>query len=93
MKKAKLTLIIPFLNEGKEVFHTVRSIRETSDQVDILLIKDGEDFQKVWTIRKDDIEICRECELRYACQDCRAYLSDPSHIYSKPQKCTYNPLL
>lgn len=38
----KLTVIMPFLNEGEEVYHTVKSIRETAqDQVDIILINDA----------------------------------------------------
>lgn len=38
----KLTVIIPFLNEGAEIEHTIKSIRDTAgDQVDILLINDN----------------------------------------------------
>lgn len=37
-----LTIIIPFLNEGIEVYNTVRNIRETSDiDIDIILINDA----------------------------------------------------
>ena len=41
-KKNKLTVIIPFLNEGVEIERTVESIRKTAtDEVDILLINDN----------------------------------------------------
>lgn len=50
-----------------------------------------EDFQQVWKIRKDDINQCRDCELRYMCQDCRAYTVDPEDAFSRPLKCNYNP--
>lgn len=41
VSKNKLTLIIPFLNEGEEVANTVRSIREhVNDMVDIMVIND-----------------------------------------------------
>lgn len=50
-----------------------------------------EGFKKVWNISKDQIEVCSDCELRYVCQDCRAYIEDESDIYSKPVKCNYNP--
>jgi SPASM domain peptide maturase of grasp-with-spasm system len=33
-------------------------------------------FQEVWNINKDQIEICKDCEFRYICQDCRAYTVD-----------------
>jgi SPASM domain peptide maturase of grasp-with-spasm system len=48
-------------------------------------------FQDKWHITKDQIAICRDCELRYVCSDCRAYLENPLDLYSKPLKCGYNP--
>jgi SPASM domain peptide maturase of grasp-with-spasm system len=52
---------------------------------------ENENFRKVWTINKDQIEVCSDCELRYVCQDCRAYIEDDRNIYSKPLKCNYDP--
>ena len=49
------------------------------------------DFKKYWYIHKDQIEVCKDCEFRYICTDCRAYLEDPDNLYSKPLKCGYNP--
>jgi len=51
----------------------------------------NESFRKVWSINKDQIEVCSDCELRYVCQDCRAYIEDEKNIYSKPIKCKYDP--
>jgi SPASM domain peptide maturase of grasp-with-spasm system len=48
-------------------------------------------FKKLWNIKKDNVKVCKDCELRYACTDCRAYLEDPEDIYSKPLKCGYDP--
>ncbi|WP_282779404.1 grasp-with-spasm system SPASM domain peptide maturase [Phaeodactylibacter xiamenensis] len=48
-------------------------------------------FKKYWNITKDQISVCKDCEFRYICTDCRAYLEDPDDIYSKPLKCGYNP--
>ena len=48
-------------------------------------------FKKYWDINKDKIHVCKDCEFRYICTDCRAYLEDPEDIYSKPLKCGYNP--
>lgn len=65
------------------------NIRETA-------IKDviqNPEFTKYWNITKDSIEVCKECEFRYNCTDCRAFLKDPRDLYSKPQKCFYNPYL
>lgn len=49
-------------------------------------------YRKYWAITKDEIEVCSECELRYVCQDCRAYTIHMNNIYSKPLKCRYNPM-
>ena len=48
-------------------------------------------FKKYWNINKDKIHVCKDCEFRYICTDCRAYIEDPEDIYSKPLKCGYNP--
>jgi SPASM domain peptide maturase of grasp-with-spasm system len=45
----------------------------------------------LWNIKKDQIKVCRDCEFRYICTDCRAYREDPSDLRSKPLKCGYNP--
>jgi SPASM domain peptide maturase of grasp-with-spasm system len=49
------------------------------------------DFSALWEINKDQVEVCRDCEFRYICTDCRAYLSRPDDLYSKPAKCGYDP--
>jgi SPASM domain peptide maturase of grasp-with-spasm system len=49
------------------------------------------DFKKYWNITKDQIDVCKDCEFRYVCTDCRAYTEDPEDDYSKPLKCGYSP--
>lgn len=49
------------------------------------------DFKKYWNINKDQIEVCKDCEFRHICTDCRAYIEEPDNQYSKPLKCGYNP--
>ena len=48
-------------------------------------------FKNLWSIKKDDIKICQDCEFRHICTDCRAFIDNPDDIYSHPAKCTYNP--
>ncbi|WP_299122159.1 grasp-with-spasm system SPASM domain peptide maturase [uncultured Winogradskyella sp.] len=48
-------------------------------------------FKKYWKVKKDNINICKDCEFRHICTDCRAFIEDPNDIYSKPLKCGYNP--
>jgi SPASM domain peptide maturase of grasp-with-spasm system len=54
-------------------------------------IIDTQEFKKLGKINKDEIDICKSCEFRYNCTDCRAFLSDTDNLYSKPLKCGYNP--
>jgi len=48
-------------------------------------------FTKYWNIKKDQISVCKDCEFRHICTDCRGFLEDPEDIYSKPLKCGYDP--
>lgn len=40
---------------------------------------------------KDSVAICRDCEYRYACFDCRVERVSPDDFYSKSSNCGYNP--
>lgn len=48
------------------------------------------EFRRVWSIAKDSIDVCKDCELRYACTDCRAYTVDDNPL-GKPSRCVYDP--
>ncbi|AZA82471.1 grasp-with-spasm system SPASM domain peptide maturase [Chryseobacterium lactis] len=56
----------------------------------------SQNFRAYWDMNKDKISICRDCEFRYVCTDCRAYTErnsfDKSELdNSKPLKCGYDP--
>jgi SPASM domain peptide maturase of grasp-with-spasm system len=55
-------------------------------------IKDtiGKDMMRYWTINKNQIDVCKDCEFRYLCLDCRAFRQS-SDFLSKPLKCNYDP--
>lgn len=57
----------------------------------LLDVINSERFKKVWSISKDKINVCKFCEFRYMCTDCRAYVTDLEDEYSKPLKCNYDP--
>jgi SPASM domain peptide maturase of grasp-with-spasm system len=48
-------------------------------------------FKDKWNITKDEVEVCRDCEFRYICTDCRVYSEPAPGQLGKPSKCTYNP--
>lgn len=53
------------------------------------IVKSAE-FQDWWKIDKDSVEVCRDCEFRYVCTDCRANTPGGAR-YAKPVQCTYDP--
>ncbi len=48
-------------------------------------------FRFNWFLSKDKIKVCMDCEFRYMCVDCRAFLKSKNESNSKPLKCDYNP--
>ena len=50
-------------------------------------------FKDMWFIHKDQIDVCKDCEFRYICTDCRIFIKDTDDIFSKPSKCNYNPYI
>jgi len=65
-------------------FGNVRNI----SVVDVIL---EDKFKDLWRVKKDDISVCKDCEHRYICTDCRVFIQDQGDAYSKPSKCTYDP--
>ena len=70
----------------KESFGNVRDIS-------LAEVIEKPEFKKYWNINKDKIHVCKDCEFRHICTDCRAYVEDPKDIFSKPLKCGYNPYI
>lgn len=48
-------------------------------------------FRDLWEISKDRVETCRDCEFRYVCTDCRAFVRAGGDRFAKPATCTYDP--
>lgn len=43
-----------------------------------------------WEISKDKINVCRDCEYRYICHDCRPISSG---LFARANNCCYNPYI
>jgi len=69
--------------------HAFGNITETN----LSDIIENSEFRKLWSIRKDIIDVCKDCEFRYICTDCRCFIQNPDDIFSQPSKCRYNPYL
>lgn len=83
----------------KGIIKNCPSLKESYGDVSLInyasikSIVDSQDFQKYSHISKDQILICKDCEYRYICTDCRAFISNDDDILSKPSKCGYDPYL
>lgn len=80
--------------DSKSLIKNCPSFKENYGSIENLTISDillNEKFKSLWGITKDKITKCKDCEFRYICTDCRAYVEDPNDILSKPLKCGYNP--
>jgi SPASM domain peptide maturase of grasp-with-spasm system len=47
-------------------------------------------FTKFWNTTKDQVKVCKDCEFRYVCTDCRVFTEDKND-FSKPKNCSYDP--
>ena len=56
----------------------------------LLQVASEKDFQQLWQVKKDNIAVCKDCEFRHVCTDCRAFTED-GELYGKPSKCNYDP--
>jgi SPASM domain peptide maturase of grasp-with-spasm system len=67
---------------------------ETYGRIDAVSLREATaraDFRAWWTVTKNDVEVCRDCEFRHVCTDCRALRVDPANRLSKPRNCRYDP--
>ena len=46
-------------------------------------------FEPYWKQTKDTIDVCKDCEMRYVCNDCR--VNEEGSMTRKPSFCTYDP--
>lgn len=66
------------------------NVRETS----LAAVVQGDCFKDAWGLSKDKIEVCRDCEYRYGCFDCRPKVEgETGALDAKPPDCLYDPYL
>lgn len=68
-----------------------KSYGKANDVANFATIANDPGFQELWSTNKDQIDVCKDCEFRYICLDCRAYTQDENNKYAKPKKCNYDP--
>jgi len=62
-----------------------------SQDINLRNIIENKTFKRFWDISKDKVLVCKDCEYRYCCTDCRVFIDDLNNELSRPSKCNYNP--
>jgi radical SAM protein with 4Fe4S-binding SPASM domain len=77
--------ITPCIMEREEVVGNIKEM-----PLDEIL--NGKRIQKYWGLSKDEVEVCRDCEFRYGCFDCRPNArGQTGSLYKRGEDCAYNP--
>lgn len=87
------------ITENGDVLPCIFSRNHVMDNVSGVPLKDvvtSPQLQRVWNSTKDNVFVCRDCEYRYVCFDCRpiseAFADGKADYLSAPYpRCTYNP--
>ena len=78
------------------VFSRNQVLGNLHSNLDLQSITEQENTQRIWGAKKDGIMVCRDCEYRYLCGDCRplshkASLGLLSYESAPYPRCSYNP--
>ena len=78
-------MISPFSNapETEELFGNITRLKLK----ELEAVVDSEQFQKYWSVNKDVIDECKDCELRYMCVDNRVPKQSKEGSYFFTSKC------
>jgi radical SAM protein with 4Fe4S-binding SPASM domain len=73
---------------ARDSIFAIGNVRKT----ELKKIVNHERMQYFWGLTLDDVLVCRDCEFRYGCHDCRADAYNYScNLLAKNPYCLYNP--
>lgn len=78
------------------IFARSHSLGNTRRQGGLDPVLHGAGLQRVWNTTKDDVMVCRDCEYRYVCFDCRPLsegvaAGQADFLHAPYPRCSYNP--
>lgn len=89
-------LYISSAGEIKNAPETVLSfgnINDINSPIELKKIIQKADYQKYWYVKKDLIDVCKDCEFRYMCVDSRLPLQRDINSWYHEVECNYNPYI
>ena len=55
-------------------------------------VLNSETLEKYWYLTLNQVEICKDCEFKYSCTDCRPLgMGNSGNLLGKNPRCTYDP--
>ena len=76
--------------ECKEHFGFIQDIENAEELKPII---GSSKFQKYWFVKKDECDVCKDCELRHICIDNRVPTKRNQNEWYHKEECNYNPYL
>lgn len=64
-----------------------------NQNIDLKKIVLSPNYRNIWSINKDKIDICKDCEFRYMCIDNRIPIKRDNETYYFEEECPYNPYI
>ena len=81
------------IKNASECAEAFGNIADLTSADDLFQIISSPDFQKYWFIRKDQTDVCKDCEFRYLCTDNRVPVKRNDHEWYHTVECGYNPYI
>jgi hypothetical protein len=83
-------IVDSLFTEQPHIHMNIKEFNEKIDSINILLA--DKSFTKYWHINNSKIIVCKDCEFRRVCIDCRPPVLNANGEWYK-EECTYNPYL
>lgn len=69
------------------------NINLLSNTKELLAAVDSAQFKSIWNVKKDNCDICKDCEFRYMCVDNRLPFKKNENEWYHKTECNYNPYI
>jgi len=81
------------LKNAPECEESFGNINNLSDATQLKELVATPAFQQYWFVRKDECDVCKDCEFRYMCTDNRLPHQRTDGSWYHKQECNYNPYI
>ena len=81
------------IKNAPEQTHTFGNLGQINSVHDLHNIVSTEEFKSHWFIRKDNTDVCKDCEFRYLCTDNRLPIQRNVGEWYHESECGYNPYI